>query len=124
MEVGNAAALSGEVDVEFLTHLETVDEVASLEQRWTNSWVSPLRSRSAVRLSNVEEADSLPGAAISSRFEYRCSQRSRSVAPAAATFLSSQSRRRSRQGSRSSSSRPTTSLPLLSRYPTHRPRSR
>ena len=45
VEVGNAAALSGEVDVEFLRHLETVSEVAALDQRWTNSWVAPLRAR-------------------------------------------------------------------------------
>ncbi|TBU41603.1 dynactin p62 [Dichomitus squalens] len=44
VEVGHAAALSGEVDVELLRHLETVGEVASLEQRWTNSWVTPLRA--------------------------------------------------------------------------------
>ena len=45
VEIGNAAALSGEVDVEFLRHMETPSEVAALEQRWTNSWVSPLRAR-------------------------------------------------------------------------------
>ncbi|KAH8822540.1 dynactin p62 family-domain-containing protein [Flagelloscypha sp. PMI_526] len=35
----------GEVDVEFLRGLESIDEVATLEQRWTNSWTSPLQSR-------------------------------------------------------------------------------
>ena len=45
VEVGSAAALSGELDVEFLRHLETAGEVAALEQRWTNSWVAPLRAR-------------------------------------------------------------------------------
>ena len=45
VEIASAAAMSGEVDVEFLRHLETVSEVAALEQRWTNSWVSPLRAR-------------------------------------------------------------------------------
>ncbi|KAI0755205.1 dynactin p62 [Daedaleopsis nitida] len=44
VEVGNAAALSGEGDVEFLRHLETVSEVAALEQRSTNSWISTLRA--------------------------------------------------------------------------------
>ncbi len=43
VEVGTA--LSGEADVEFLRHLETVSQVAALEQRWTNSWVSPLSAR-------------------------------------------------------------------------------
>ncbi|KAI0690470.1 dynactin p62 [Cerioporus squamosus] len=42
VEIGSAAALSGEADAEFLRHLETVSEVAALEQRWTNSWVAPL----------------------------------------------------------------------------------
>lgn len=35
----------GEADVEFMRHLEAVGEVASLEQRWTNSWVSSLSAR-------------------------------------------------------------------------------
>ncbi|KAH9933190.1 dynactin p62 [Epithele typhae] len=43
VEVGAAAALSGEIDVEFLRHLESASEVAALDQRWTNSWVSSLR---------------------------------------------------------------------------------
>ncbi|EIW59395.1 dynactin p62 [Trametes versicolor FP-101664 SS1] len=43
VEIAGAAAVSGEADVEFLRHLETISEVASLEQRWTNSWVSSLR---------------------------------------------------------------------------------
>ena len=45
VEIASAAALSGELDVEFLRHLETASEVAALEQRWTNSWVAPLRAR-------------------------------------------------------------------------------
>ena len=44
VEVAQTAALGGEADVEFLRHLETVAEVAALEQRWTNSWVSSLRA--------------------------------------------------------------------------------
>ncbi|KAF8895616.1 dynactin p62 family-domain-containing protein [Infundibulicybe gibba] len=34
----------GEADVEFMRHLETIEEVASLEQRWMNSWTSPLQT--------------------------------------------------------------------------------
>lgn len=44
VEIGNGAAFSGE-DVEFLRHLEDVSEVAALEQRCTNSWVSPLHAK-------------------------------------------------------------------------------
>lgn len=35
----------GEPDVEFMRHLETVSEVAAVEQRWANSWVSSLHMR-------------------------------------------------------------------------------
>ncbi|KAF8635917.1 hypothetical protein AX15_000094 [Amanita polypyramis BW_CC] len=35
----------GEVDIEFMKHVERVGDVASLEQRWGNSWVTPLRTR-------------------------------------------------------------------------------
>lgn len=34
-----------DADVELLRHMETVEEVAKLEQRWGNSWTTPLRSR-------------------------------------------------------------------------------
>ena len=57
VEVANAAALSGEVDVEFLRHLETPSEVAALEQRWTNSWVSPLRARYVMDGLSAVDAD-------------------------------------------------------------------
>ncbi|EGN98522.1 hypothetical protein SERLA73DRAFT_169469 [Serpula lacrymans var. lacrymans S7.3] len=42
-----AASRSGageQVDVEFMRHIETVGEVATLEQRWVNSWTSPLQT--------------------------------------------------------------------------------
>ncbi|KAG6883512.1 hypothetical protein C0993_005761 [Termitomyces sp. T159_Od127] len=35
----------GDVDVEYMKHLESVGEVASIEQRWTNSWAVPLQAR-------------------------------------------------------------------------------
>lgn len=34
----------GDADIEFMRHVETVGEVASLEQRWANSWVTSLPS--------------------------------------------------------------------------------
>ncbi|KAJ7643894.1 dynactin p62 family-domain-containing protein, partial [Roridomyces roridus] len=34
----------GEIDVEYMRHLENVGEVASLEQRWMNSWATPLQA--------------------------------------------------------------------------------
>ena len=49
VEIANTAALGAEGEVEFLRHLEQVSEVASLEQRWTNSWVGPLRARCVPR---------------------------------------------------------------------------
>ncbi|PCH39894.1 hypothetical protein WOLCODRAFT_136543 [Wolfiporia cocos MD-104 SS10] len=47
VEVGAASGLSaggGEADVEYMRHLEMDSEVATLEQRWGNSWVSSLRT--------------------------------------------------------------------------------
>ena len=35
----------GEVDVIFMSHLEDIGQVATLEQRWVNSWVNPLQTR-------------------------------------------------------------------------------
>lgn len=35
----------GDVDVEYMRHLETMGEIASLEQRWTNSWATPLQTQ-------------------------------------------------------------------------------
>ncbi|KAI0915844.1 hypothetical protein AcV7_007200 [Taiwanofungus camphoratus] len=47
VEVGTAGGMSsggGEADVEFMRHLETVAEVAALEQRWVNSWISSVHT--------------------------------------------------------------------------------
>lgn len=41
---GYALGGGAEPDVEFMRHLETVEEVATLEQRWGNSWVTSPRS--------------------------------------------------------------------------------
>ena len=35
----------GEVDVIFMSHLEDIGQVATIEQRWVNSWVNPLQTR-------------------------------------------------------------------------------
>ncbi|KAF9533076.1 dynactin subunit 4 [Crepidotus variabilis] len=35
----------GEIDVEFMKHIEDIGEVASLEQRWLNSWAGPLKTQ-------------------------------------------------------------------------------
>lgn len=49
VEVGSSHGLlegsGGEADVEFVKKLESVGEVASLEQRWGNSWTTSLRTR-------------------------------------------------------------------------------
>ncbi|KAF9483489.1 dynactin p62 [Pholiota conissans] len=34
----------GEADVELMSHLEDIGYIATLEQRWVNSWVSPLQT--------------------------------------------------------------------------------
>lgn len=34
----------GDADVEYMKHLETVGEVATLEQRWTSSWATSLQT--------------------------------------------------------------------------------
>ncbi|THH20604.1 hypothetical protein EW146_g779 [Bondarzewia mesenterica] len=44
VEIGTAGA-GGEQDVEFMQHIEEVNEVAALEQRWANSWATSLRTR-------------------------------------------------------------------------------
>ena len=41
---GRALGAGGEADVEFMRHMETESEVAPLEQRWTNSWTSSMRT--------------------------------------------------------------------------------
>lgn len=41
---GLASGSGGEVDVDFMKHLETAGEVASLEQRWVNSWTTSLHA--------------------------------------------------------------------------------
>ncbi|KAF8630933.1 hypothetical protein AX17_005290 [Amanita inopinata Kibby_2008] len=48
LDITTASAIGsggGEADVEFMKHLETVEEVASLEQRWGNSWATSLQTR-------------------------------------------------------------------------------
>lgn len=40
-----AGAGGGDLDVEFMNSLEEVGEVATLEQRWENSWVTPLQTK-------------------------------------------------------------------------------
>ncbi|KDQ62635.1 hypothetical protein JAAARDRAFT_189929 [Jaapia argillacea MUCL 33604] len=46
VEIGSTSGLGGggDVDVEFVKHLEDVSEVANLEQRWVNSWASSPRA--------------------------------------------------------------------------------
>ncbi|PSR78179.1 hypothetical protein PHLCEN_2v7511 [Hermanssonia centrifuga] len=47
VEVGTTGTAFGggaEVDAEFVRHLETEGEVATLDQRWTNSWTTSLRT--------------------------------------------------------------------------------
>ncbi|KIK98784.1 hypothetical protein PAXRUDRAFT_133451 [Paxillus rubicundulus Ve08.2h10] len=47
VEAGVFSQLGGggdDVDVELLKHMETVEEVAKLDQRWGNSWAASLRS--------------------------------------------------------------------------------
>lgn len=48
VEAGAGSVGSGsgaEADVDFMKHLETVDEVAAVEQRWVNSWATSLHTR-------------------------------------------------------------------------------
>lgn len=42
---GLVSGSGGEVDVEFLKHLESVSEVASLDQRWDESWATSPHTR-------------------------------------------------------------------------------
>lgn len=34
----------GETDVEFVRHLEDINEVAGVEQKWENSWITSART--------------------------------------------------------------------------------
>jgi dynactin 4 len=48
VDISNASAHGtggGEADVEFMSHLEDIGQVATLEQRWMNSWVNPLQTQ-------------------------------------------------------------------------------
>lgn len=47
VEIAKASVVGtggGDADVEFMRHLENVSEVASLDQRWENSWVTSLQT--------------------------------------------------------------------------------
>lgn len=35
----------GEADVELMDHIESLGSIATLEQRWVNSWISPLQTK-------------------------------------------------------------------------------
>jgi dynactin-4 len=48
---GGMAGSSGDTDVEFLRRLENISEVATLEQRWTNSWTLSMLSKFVSSLS-------------------------------------------------------------------------
>ena len=55
VEVGAGTRVSGaggEADVEFMQHIESIGEVASLEQRWVNSWATSLHTRYVPPLSS------------------------------------------------------------------------
>lgn len=48
MEIAVAGGMGsggGDGDVDFLRHLEEINEVGTLEQRWMNSWTTSLLSR-------------------------------------------------------------------------------
>lgn len=48
VEIGSTGLSIGggaDVDVDFVTSLETESEVAALEQRWTNSWTTSIRTK-------------------------------------------------------------------------------
>ncbi|KAF9013313.1 dynactin p62 family-domain-containing protein [Cyathus striatus] len=48
VEISSASALGtggGDADVELMRHLETMSEIASLEQRWGNTWATSLQTR-------------------------------------------------------------------------------
>ena len=53
--IGNGG---GEADVDFMRHLETVAEVASLDQRWTSSWATSLRTQYVFHLPFSNDLDS------------------------------------------------------------------
>ncbi|KAJ7486170.1 dynactin p62 family-domain-containing protein [Mycena galericulata] len=47
VDIASASGLGtggGEADIEYMRHLENVNEVASLEQRWVNSWATSLQT--------------------------------------------------------------------------------
>lgn len=41
----NGHGVGGETDVELMKHLEDIGEIATLEQRWMYSWVTPLETQ-------------------------------------------------------------------------------
>lgn len=48
VDITKASAMGsggGEADVEIMRHLEDLGQIATLEQRWVNSWVTPLQTR-------------------------------------------------------------------------------
>lgn len=114
----------GEGDVDLLKTLEEMSEVAALEQRGVGSWVPSLHSKCVVfihlRRFSLIEVICLAG--TSSRFEYPSIPKSRNAVQAAGTSSSSLNRNRSRYGTRSSWSPPTTSPRSTPTSRTSRPR--
>jgi len=48
LDISKASVLGsggGEADVELLRHLEDIGDIATLEQRWVNSWATPLHTQ-------------------------------------------------------------------------------
>lgn len=46
LDIAAASRVGGggsELDADFMRNLESIDEVAALEQRWTSSWVTPIQ---------------------------------------------------------------------------------
>jgi dynactin-4 len=48
LEISKASVLGsggGEADMDILRHLEDIGDIATLEQRWVNSWATPLQTQ-------------------------------------------------------------------------------
>ena len=109
----------GDADVEFMKHVENVGDVASLEQRWENSWATSLKTRYVFLLSTLSQAHIALGTL--SRFGYHFTQNGQSVVQCVHISSSSRNRKHSLFATKSNWSLPTTfrllPLPYLIPFP-------
>jgi len=117
------SAVGGEYDVELLNSLEEIGDISRLEQRWENSWMTPLQTKYVAWRRRLGRADDLPG--NWGRYGFRCTRNDPNGVQLAHISSSSRSRRHNPCDTKSSSLHQTISPASKSFCPTSgKPRMR